>query len=74
MDKRDMGSITLIGAEKRVFDGTSEPLWKREYRGLQADVDKLPTDDDLASGSSCLFLDSKQYYEYLAYNKTWYPI
>jgi hypothetical protein len=64
-------SIELVGAERMVYtDGVVRK--KCEYRGLKADFDKLPTDDDLGTGSSCLFLDTKEYAEYMAYNKTWY--
>lgn len=67
----DHGSIELVGAVKMVYtDGIER--YKREYRGLKADFDKLPKDDDLGTGSSCLFLDTREYAEYLAYNKTWY--
>lgn len=68
-----MGSIELVGAEKMVYlDGKTR--YKREYRGLRVDFDKLPRDEDLGTGSSCLFLDTGEYAEYLAYNKTWYII
>ncbi len=68
-----MGSIELVGAEKMVYlDGKRR--YKREYRGLRADFNKLPKDDDLGTGSSFLFLDTGEYAEYLAYNKTWYII
>ena len=69
----DRGSIELIGAEKMIYtDGVTR--FKREYIGLKADFDKLPKDDDLGGGSSCMFLDTGEYAMYLAYNKTWYLI
>lgn len=66
-----MNSITLVGAVKTVFTGEKN-LYKREYRGLRDDFDGLPTDDDLASGSICRFVDTGEYAEYFNRNKTWY--
>lgn len=66
-----MSSITLIGAVKTVYTG-GRTLYKREYRGLKEDFNALPTDDDLASGSVCRFVDAAEYAEYFAGNKTWY--
>lgn len=60
----ELGSLACINEDNN----------KREYRGLKADFSKLPKYDDLATGSSCLFLDTGEYAEYLAYNKTWYLV
>lgn len=60
----DLGSLECISAIGN----------QREYRGLSADADKLPTYDDLATGSSCLMLDTSDYYEFLRSNKTWYKL
>lgn len=58
----DMGSICCVSVNGN----------QREYRGLSEDFDKLPKYENLATGSSCLFLDTGKYAEYMAYNKTWY--
>lgn len=60
----DMGSLVCISANGN----------QREYRGLSTDFSKLPTYDNLETGSSCLFVDTGEYAEYLAYNKTWYKM
>ena len=63
-DIPDMGSITLVA----VNEG------RREYRGLSTDFSKLPKYDNLQTGSSCLFLDTGEYAEYMASDKTWYKL
>lgn len=63
-DVPDLGSLYCVEANGN----------QREYRGLSADASKLPKYDNLETGSSCLMLDTKEYYEYLAYNKTWYKL
>lgn len=63
-DIPDMGSIVCINVE----DG------KREYRGLSKDFAKLPKYKNLPAGSSCLFLDTGEYAEYLPSTKTWYKL
>lgn len=60
----DLGSLVCIAV-----DGDM-----REYRGLSSDFGKLPTYDNLGTGSSCLFPDTGEYAEYIAYNKTWYLV
>lgn len=58
----DLGSLECVGFEGR----------KRFYTGLSADVDKLPTYDDLATDSTAKFLDTGDFYYYKASTKTWY--
>ncbi len=60
----DLGSIECVSA-----DGA-----KREYWGLSIDESKLPKYDNLATGSSCLMLDTGEYWGYISYNKTWYKL
>lgn len=66
----DLGSLVCIEIEGKV----------RHYQGLSADADKLPTRANnpkyrfLASGSSCLMLDTGDYYRYLQSNDTWYNL
>lgn len=60
----DLGSLECINV-----DGL-----KREYRGLSIDFPKLPKYDDLGTGSSCLFLDTGEYAEYLKATKSWFMI
>lgn len=60
----NMGSLVCVSVNGNM----------REYRGLRADFDKLPKYSNLGTGSSCLFLDTGEYAEYMAYNKTWYVV
>lgn len=46
----------------------------RHYEGLSKDVDKLPHYKDLSTGSSCLMLDTGDYYKYEKTTDTWYLI
>ena len=47
---------------------------KRTYWGFSADVSKLPTYDDLATGSTALCLDNSDVLCYHAATKTWYKL
>ena len=68
-----LGSIELVGVDKQCYtDGKMR--YKREYQGLSQDFDKLPVSDDMAVGSSCLFLDNGTYAQYHAGTKKWYLI
>lgn len=58
----DMGSVHNIRANGG----------RRDYVGLSADVEKLPTYDDLESGSACLMVDTSEVYVYESTTKTWY--
>lgn len=69
-----MGSIECIGVRKTPYTTDNEQKLLKEFRGLREDFDKLPKDDDMASGSNILFVDTGEYAEYFAYNKTWYII
>lgn len=46
----------------------------RNYEGLAADADKLPTYDDLATGSSFFAVDTGDLYKYEKTTKTWYKL
>lgn len=58
----DLGSLECTEAEGG----------KRSYQGLSADVSKLPTYDDLDTGSSAMMLDTGDFYFYHAPTKQWY--
>ena len=47
---------------------------QRNYEGLSVDVDKLPTYDNLESGSTALCLDTGEFFKYHAKTKTWYQL
>lgn len=65
-----------------------EPIWdlgsfecvdkedtnQRNYEGLSADVDKLPTYNNLEAGSTALCIDTGELYKYHAKTKTWYKL
>ncbi len=72
MKGNEMGSIECIGSTKTSYVGNGEQKFIKEFRGLRADFDKLPVDDDLATGSNVLFLDTSEYAEYHAPTKKWY--
>lgn len=72
-----------------VYDGQiyekEEDIWKlgslvctsrngniRHYEGLSKDRDKLP--HYCQTGSSCLMLDTGEYYKYHGETDTWYPL
>lgn len=61
-DVPDMGSVKCIKAEGN----------RRDYVFLSADSDKLPTYDDLSSGSSALAVDASAVYVYEQTTKSWY--
>lgn len=58
----ELGSLVCVEAEGG----------KRSYQGLSADADKLPTYDDLDTGSSAMMLDTGDFYFYHAPTKQWY--
>lgn len=45
---------------------------KRKYAFLSKDLDKLPTYDNLSSGSSALATDTNKVYVYESTSKVWY--
>lgn len=57
----DMGSLTATSVDGGV----------RNYEGYSRDFDKLPTYDDLVTGSSAYFQDTGDLYKYEATTKTW---
>lgn len=60
----DLGSLVCT-----TTDGT-----RRNYEGLEADAEKLPTYDDLGTGSSFLASDTGMFAKYEATTKTWYEL
>lgn len=68
------GSIVCIGVTRTPYisgdDGKQELI--KEFRALKSDFANLPKDDDMATGSSVLFLDTSEYAEYHGPTKTWY--
>lgn len=62
-DVPDLGSITCIQAKGNV----------RNYVFASKDLNKLPTYDDLSSGSAALAADTSMVYVYESSSKTWYP-
>lgn len=58
----DLGSISCISAKGML----------RNYTLLSKDVDKLPTYDNLKSGSTALAVDTSEVYVYESTTKTWY--
>lgn len=46
----------------------------RKYEGLSADIQKLPTYDDLMTGSNAFCVDTGQLLKYEATTKTWYEL
>ena len=61
-DLPDMGSIICTK-----FSGNI-----RSYEGLQKDLAKLPT--YVATGSSCLMIDTGRFYKFEKTTKTWYEL
>lgn len=57
----DMGTLSATSVQGNI----------RNYEGYSYDFDKLPTYDDLATGSSALFLDTGDLYKYEETTKMW---
>lgn len=51
---------------------TSSSANRRTYEGLSADIAKLPTYDDLGTGSTAICSDNGDFLKYEATTKTWY--
>ena len=64
----DLGSWVCSKVSK---DNTYGDLQVREYFGLSTDVAKLPTYDDLATGSSAYCVDNGDLYMSNAVGKIW---
>jgi len=60
----DMGSFTLTKATNGVY----------EFKGLSADVSKLPTVQAIGTGSTALCVDNGTIYMYEKTSKTWYEL
>lgn len=57
----DMGTLVATTTEGNI----------RNYEGYSYDFDKLPTYDDLGTGSSALFIDTGELYKYEATTRLW---
>jgi len=64
--------IECISVRRVPFSTDGKPKFFKEFRTLREYFDRLPTNDDLATGSSVLFLNTAEYAEYYAPTKTWY--
>lgn len=60
----DMGTLVAVSINGDI----------RNYEGLSRDVDKLPIYDDLGTGSSALFYDTKEMYKYEKKSQKWYKL
>lgn len=58
----DLGSWVCTGSEDN----------RRTYEGLSADIAKLPTYDDLGTGSTAICSDNGDFLKYEATTKSWY--
>ena len=58
----DLGSWVCTSGESNI----------RTYEGLSADIAKLPTYDDLVTGSTAICSDNGDFLKYEATTKTWY--
>lgn len=66
-----MNSIVCTSSTNMTIDvGVVKVL--RGYELLSTDVDKLPTSDNLMTGSSAYCIDTGDYYKYEATTKQWY--
>lgn len=66
-----MSSIVCTSSTNMTIDvGVVKVL--RGYELLSTDVDKLPTSDNLMTGSSAYCIDTEDYYKYEATTKHWY--
>lgn len=63
-------NIPDLGSWECVEDNDGQ----RHYWGFSADFDKLPTYDNLLTGSTATCLDNGTIYGYHAQTKTWYPV
>lgn len=68
-DATDLGSFVCIEVKMECTYGTKQI---RNYVGLSADIGKLPTYDDLATGSMALCVDTSTKYYYESSSQTWY--
>lgn len=60
----DMGSFNLTKAENGVY----------EFKGLSADMDKLPKVQSIGTGSTALCIDTGTILMYEKTSKTWYEL
>ena len=66
-----MNSIVCTSSTNMTLDvGIVKVL--RGYELLSSDVGKLPTSDNLMTGSSAYCIDTGDYYKYEATTKQWY--
>lgn len=60
----DMGTLVAVTVDGNI----------RNYEGLSRDKAKLPKYDDLETGSSALFYDTREVMKYEKTTKTWYKL
>lgn len=60
----DMGSIKITKRDSNIY----------EFKGLDADKDKLPKVKAIGTGSTCLLIDTGVILMYEATSKTWYEL
>lgn len=65
----DLGSFVCTDVTIEHTYGTKQI---RNYVGLSTDVSKLPTYDDLATGSRAICADTSEVYYYVSTGQTWY--
>lgn len=65
----DLGSFVCIEVKMECTYGTKQI---RNYVGLSTDIGKLPTYDDLATGSMAYCADTGDEYYYVSSTQTWY--
>lgn len=61
---KDLGSFVVTSVDGEI----------QNYEGLSRDIGKLPKNEDLATGSSALCLDTGQLFKYEKTTKTWYEL
>lgn len=66
-----MSSIVCTSSTNMTIEGGVIKVL-RGYELLSADVGKLPTSDNLMTGSSAYCIDTGDYYKYEATTKQWY--
>ena len=69
--KVSMNSVVVTSSTNMTLEGGVIKIL-RGYELLSTDVDKLPTSDDLMTGSSAYCIDTSDYYKYEATTKQWY--
>ena len=71
VDGKEYSDISLA-PDLGSWVATSTDANRRTYEGLSADIAKLPTYDDLGTGSTAICSDNGDFLKYEATTKTWY--